>query len=194
MSFLRMPFVRIGVTVALIGLLCLSVLMIKNVVTVGWQNLQREDALYRKSPNCMATTDPVLVDHNLPPCQDFNAAIVAKPQETVVYHGRISNHVVTHRRLTLRFDNGQMRTVGNIYEDMWNSIAIGNQVSVKYWHGQVREVNANGYHCSVDQPVKYGKSATALAVWMVIGFVYSFCLSFMWRKPRAQSGWLAPFG
>jgi len=184
MSFLRIPLIRGVVTVALIGLFCLSVLRIKNIVTATWQKEDREEALYLKSSHCFPNEDPTLVDQSLPPCENFAAAVAAKPQEMVVYHYRSGDHVETHRHLTLHFDNGQVRTVGDIYEDMWNSIHIGDHVAATFWRGKIREVSANGYRSSVTQPGKYDKSTTSLAVWMTVGFVCSFCLNLMWRFGR----------
>lgn len=194
MSFLRMPFVRVGLTVVFIGLFCLSVLMIKTIVTRTWQGEQREEALYLKSPNCFSHNDPTEVDNRLPPCQDFTAIVVAKPHGAVAHNNGTNSSYMKHLQLTLKFPNGTTLTVGDIYQDKWDAIHIGDTAAIKYWHGHVREVNVNGEVSSILDMSRLSKPGPALLSWMVIGFVCSFCLSFMWRKPSAQRGWLARFG
>lgn len=189
MSFLRMPFVRTGVTVALIGLFCLSVLIIKNIVTAGWQTLQREDALYAKSPNCSSRTDPTLVDKTLPPCEDFTAAVIAKLETAKIDSTSDQDYYRKHHQLILRFDNGQVRTVGDIYQDMWYSIHVGDSISVKFWRREVQTVSANGYTSGIFNAKKWDKDKRFLFVWAMVGGVCLCCLDVLWRKPRAQRNW-----
>jgi len=66
MFALRSPLVRIGITLVLLGLLGVSVLLIKNIVTAAWQDDRQEEALYQRSPGCFPRRDPSEVNANLP--------------------------------------------------------------------------------------------------------------------------------
>jgi hypothetical protein len=122
------PLLRAGITFVLAGLLITSIVCMKNIVTSTWQGQQREDALYNRSPNCGGTSDASNIDPSLPPCQKITASVISKPQYTTVDHRRYHDYVRAHRQLTLQFSNGRTQTVGDIYEDMWNSILFSTLV------------------------------------------------------------------
>jgi hypothetical protein len=177
----RLRLFRIPVTLVLLGLLALSILCIKNIVTSAWQSDQHEEALYLKSPGCFPRKDASEVDQSLPPCRDIMATVTAKPQNTVVDHYHNHGHPKMQLFLTLQYSNGCTQTVGDIYSDMWNSIGIGSQVSVTLWNNQVKEVAANGYSQSIFDEKKWNHTGVSLAPWIVIGLLCSTCLSLLWR-------------
>ena len=187
MSALRSPLFRIAGTLALLGLLGVSVLFIRNIVTAAWQGDRQEDALYKRSPGCFPRRDPSEVDPGLPPCLSVLETVTAKPQNTTVDHYRGQDYSKTHRLLTLRDAEGQSQTVGEIYEDMWNSIHVGDQVSVTLWRGQVREVEANGYGSPILDETKWNRAEAGLWPWVVVGLLCSASLSLMWRLGRSRA-------
>ena len=187
MFALRSPLVRVAVALALLGLLGVSVLLIKNIVTASWQGDQQEEALYKRSPGCFPRRDPSEVDVSLSPCLNVTQTVTAKPQNTVVDHFRGHDYPKTHRFLTLRDAGGQSQTVGDIYQDMWNSIRVGDQVSVTLWRGQVREVNANGYGSPIFDETEWNRTKTSLWPWVVVALLCSTLLSLLWRLSRGRT-------
>ena len=187
MFILRTPLVRIAITLVLLGLLSLSVVVVKNIITATWQSDRQEGALYKRSPNCFPHQDPSEVDASLPPCQNVMVTVIDKPQNTVVDHYRYHDYPKTHLLLTLQDTNGQTQTVGDIYKDMWNSIHIGDQVSVTLWRNQVREVDANGYSSPIFDPQKWNKAEANLWPWIVVALMCSFSISLLWRLGRIQT-------
>ena len=187
MLALRSPLVRVAVTLALLGLLGVSVLLIKNSVTASWQGDRQEGALYKRSPGCFPRRDPSEVDAALPPCQAVTRTVTAKPQNTVADYRGGRNYPTTHRFLTLRDAGGQSQTVGDIYEDMWNTIHVGDQVSVTLWRGQVREVNANGYGSPIFDETEWNRTKASLWPWIVVALLCSTLLSLLWRRGRGRT-------
>ncbi len=185
MLALRSPLVRLAATLILLGLLTLSILFIKNIVTATWQGDRQEEALYKKSPGCFPREDPTEVDQSLPPCQDVTATVIAKPQNTVVEHYRYRDYPKTHLLLTLQFANRQTQTVGDIYTDMWHSISIGDPVSVTLWRGQVQEVDAHGFSSPIFDEKKWNKAEAGLWPWIVTALLCSFFISLLWRFGRS---------
>ena len=183
----RLRLFRIPVTLILLGLLALSILFIKNIVTSAWQSDQQEEAIYLKSPNCFTHKDPSEVDQSLPPCQNLMATVIAKPQNTVINHRRSGDYPRTHRFFTLQYTNGYTQTVGDITSDMWNSIGVGSQVSVTLWKNQVKEVDANGYSQSIFDERKWNRTASGLVAWIVLGLISSTSLSLLWKLPNSSA-------
>ena len=186
MAVLRAPLVRLAVALVLLGLLGVSVLRIKAIVTASWQDDRQEEALYQRSPGCIPRRDPSEVDASLPPCVNVTQTVIAKPQNTTVDHYRGRDYPKTHRRLTLRDAEGRTQTVGDIYEDMWNSIHVGDMVSVTLWRGQVREVDANGYGTPIFDETKWNRAEASLWPWIVVGLLCSALLSLLWRWGRTS--------
>lgn len=187
MFALRSPLVRIAAPLVLLGLLGVSVLFIKNIVTAAWQGDRQEEALYKRSPGCFPHRDPSEVDAGLPPCLNVTQTVTAKPQNTVVDHYKGRDYPKTHRRLTLRDAAGQSQTVGDIYQDMWNSIHVGDQVSVTLWRGRVREVDANGYGSPIFDETKWNRMEASLWPWIAVGLLCSALLSLLWRLGRGRT-------
>ena len=185
--FSRLRRFRIPISLALIALIALSILFLKNGITSAWQSDQQEEAIYLKSPNCFTHKDASEVDQSLPPCQNLGATIIAKPQNTVVDHRRSGDYPRTHQFFTLQYTNGYTQTVGDIYSDMWNSTPIGSQVAVVLWRGQVKDVDANGYHQSVYDGKNLTRAAAGLTPWIVIGLVSSACLSLLWKLTNSEA-------
>ena len=181
MAALRSPLVRIAAALLLLALLGVSILFIKNIITTTWQDDRQEEALYQRSPGCFPRRDPSEVNTSLPPCVNVTQTVTAKPQNTVVDYYRGHNYPKTHLRLTLRDANGQSQTVGDIYADMWNSIRVGDPVSVTLWRGRVREVNANGYDSPIFDETKWSRAEASLWPWVVVGLLCSAFLSLLWR-------------
>jgi hypothetical protein len=185
--FSRLRLFRIPITLALLCLLGLSILFIKNSLESAWQSDRQEEALYLKSPNCFTHRDNSEVDASLPPCQNLTATVIAKPQNTVIDHRRYSNYPRTHRFFTVQYTNGYTQTVGDIDSDMWDSAQIGSQVAVVLWRGQVKEVDANGYHQSIFDEKKWNRTAAGLVPWVVIALVSSACLRLLWKLPNESA-------
>jgi hypothetical protein len=181
---------RIVITFALIFLLVTSIVSLKKIVTSTWQGQQRDDALYNKSPNCGGPSDSSNIDTSLPPCQNTTASVIAKPQYTTVDHRRYRDYVKAHRQLTLQFSNGRTQTVGDIYEDMWNSITLGEHISVVIWRGQVMAVNANGDSSPITDPKEWNGFEASLIRWGILAIVCVAGLSLLWRANRRR---MVPF-
>ena len=183
--FSRLRRFRIPISLALIALIALSILFLKNGITSAWQSDQQEEAIYLKSPNCFTHKDASEVDQSLPPCQNLGATVIAKPQKTLMEYNHIDgvSHLTTHGSFTLQYTNGYTQTVGDIYSDMWNSTPIGSQVAVVLWRGQVKDVDANGYHQSIYDGKNLTRAAVGLMPWIVIGLVSFACLSLLWKLP-----------
>ena len=187
MVALRSPLVRLAAALVLLGLLGVSVLVIKNIVTAAWEGDRQEEALFRRSPGCVPRRDTSEVDASLPPCLSVTQTVIAKPQNTTVDHYRGRDYPKTHRLLTLRDAEGRSQTVGDIYEDMWNSIHVGDPVSVTLWRGQVREVDANGYGTPIFDETKWRRAEASLWPWIVVGLLCSALLSLLWRRGRTSA-------
>lgn len=187
MIVLRSPLVRIAAGLVLLGLLGVSVLLIKNIVTAAWQGDRQEEALFLRSPGCFPRRDPSEVDASLPPCRNVTLTVIAKPQNTVMDHYRGRDYPKTHRFLTLRDAGGRSQTVGDIYEDMWNSIHVGDPVSVTLWRGQVRRVDANGSSSPIFDETKWNRAEARLWPWIVVGLLCSALLSLLWRLGRTSA-------
>lgn len=183
----RLRFFRIPMSFVFFGLLVLSIIFIKNEITSAWQSDQQEEAIYLKSPNCFTHKDASEVDPNLPPCQNFMATVIAKPQNTVIKHRRACDYPRTHLLLTLQYANGDTQTVGDITADMWNSISVGSQVSIVLWRNEVKEVDANGYHQSLFDEKKWNRTTAGLVPWIIIGLISSACLSLLWKLPSGSA-------
>ena len=186
MFALRSPLVRIAVTLALLGLLGVSVLLITNIVTAAWQSERQEEALYKRSPGCFPRRDPSEVDAGLPPCLNVTQTVTAKPQNTVSDYRRGRDYPKTHLLLTLRDAEGRSQTVGDIYQDMWNSIRVGDQVSVTVWRGQVREINANGYNSPIFDAMKWKRAEASLWPWIIVGLLCSSLVISLWSVGRSR--------
>ena len=183
------PLVRIPSTIVLFGLLVLSVVTIKNIVTTEFQGIAQEGNLYKRSPNCVPLQDSSVVDPSLSPCQNVMATVIAKPQNTVT---NFRGYPTTHLLLTLQDINGQPQTVGDIQNDMWNSIHVGDQVTVEVWRGQIKSVSTNGYSSSIVDKQKANASVRRLWPWIVMALVSSSLLSILWGTNRNRS-LLSPF-
>jgi len=186
------PLVRIPSTIVLFGLLVLSVVTIKNIVTTEFQGIAQEGNLYKRSPNCVPLQDSSEVDPSLSPCQNVMATVIAKPQNTVSDFRGYRNYPKTHLLLTLQNVNGQSQTVGDIQNDMWNSIHVGDQVTVEVWRGQIKSVSTNGYSSSIIDKQKANASVRRLWPWIVMALVSSSLLSILWGTNRNRS-LLSPF-
>jgi hypothetical protein len=186
MLVFRSPLVRIAATALLLGLIGFSGMSIKNIATVTWQSDQQEEALYKRSPNCFPHRDPSEVDQSLSPCQDVTATVIAKPQNTVINHYRSRDYPKTHLLLTLQYANGQTQTVGDIYTDMWQSLKIGDQVSVTVWRSQVRDVAANGYSSIIVDEKKWNRAFASLWPWGITIVLCSLLIGLLWKFGRER--------
>lgn len=164
-----------------------SGLFIKNIVATTWQADKQEEALYHKSPNCFPQQDSSDVDQSLSPCQNVTARVVAKPQNTVVDHYRSRDYPTTHLRLTLQLPEGQTQTVGDIHSDMWQSIHIGDPVSVIVWRQEVRSIDANGYSVSVFDHTKLNQATASTWHWIIVALLCFFALSLLWGFSRRRA-------
>lgn len=187
MSALRSPLARITLTLGLLGLLGLSIFFISNIITATWRSDRQEGALYKRSPGCFPRLDPSQVDATLPPCRSVTQTVTAKTQNTTVDHYQGHDYPKTRRFLTLRDAEGQSQTVGSIYEDMWNSIRVGDPASVTLWRGQVREVSANGSSCPIFDETKWNQATAGLWLWIIVGLLSAASLSLLWRLGRDRS-------
>lgn len=70
---------------------------------------------------------------------------------------------------------------------MWNSIHVGDPVSVTLWRGRVREVDANGYGSPIFDETKWSRAEARLWPWIVVGLLCSALLSLLWRLGRASA-------
>lgn len=186
MSVLRSPLFRTALTLGLLGLLVLSIFSLSNIVSASWRSDRQEGALYKRSPGCFPRLDPSQVDATLPPCRSVTRIVTAKPQNTVVDSYRGRDYPKTRRFLTLRDADGQSQTVGDIYADMWNSIRVGDLVSVTLWRGQVREVSANGSSSPIFDETQWNHVTAELWPWAIIALLCSASLSLLWRLSRGQ--------
>ena len=181
------PLVRIPITLVLFGLLVLSIVSIKNIVTTTFRGIHVEGDLYRHSPNCGAHSDSSEIDPALSPCQNVMATVIAKPQNTTSHFGRYRNYPTTHLLLTLQDVNGQSQTVGNIYQDMWNSIHIGDQVSVQIWRSQIHEVSVNGYSSPIVDKQEENNFTGHLWPWIVTALFSFSLIGILWRSGRSRA-------
>lgn len=178
------PLVRIPVTLVLFGLLVLSVLAIKNIVTTAFRGVEQEGSLYRRSPNCGAHSDSSEVNPALSPCQNILATVIAKPQNTVP---RYRNDPRTHLLLTLQDVNGQSQTVGDIYQDMWNSVHIGDQVSVQIWRSKIQKVSVNGYSSPITDKQEENNFTGHVWPWIVTALISFSLIGILWRSDRSRT-------
>ena len=185
----RLRQFRILISLALIILITLSIVCVRNRTVSVWQNYQQKDAIYLKSPNCVMHTDGSEVDQSLPPCQNLGATVIAKPHKTLMEYNHIDgvSHLTTHGSFTLQYTNGYTQTIGEIDSGMWNSAPIGSQVTVTLWHGQVKEVEANGYHQSIYEGKNLTRAASGLTPWIIIGLVSFVCLSLLWILTNSEA-------
>ena len=124
-------FVLVGLIVAGIGLL-------------DFRHSGQPEAEYDRSPNC-APDSPTA--STLPPCQDETMMVVAKSQYASYRHtfwGQ-SNGARHYYSLTLRRPGGSTASVGNMEEDLWQSLAVGDLATAQVWHSQITLVRANGH-------------------------------------------------
>lgn len=187
MQFLRSPLGRTVRAVCLLSLLGLSILVIKNGITAGWQDDRQEMALYQRSPGCSPHQDPVQVDPSLSPCWNGAMTVSAKSQNTIVNHRRSGDYPIVHRFFTLQSSAGQAQTVGSINEDFWNSVRVGDQVSVIQWRDKVREVRTNGYSESIIDMQNWNLLEARLLPWVCLGLLCSALLSLQWHLYRRSS-------
>ena len=185
----RLRRFRILISLALITLIALSILFLKNGITSAWQSDQQEEAIYLKSPNCFTHRDGSEVDQSLPPCQNLTATVIAKPHKTLMEYSRSKggSQLTTHGSFTLQYTNGYTQTIGEIDSDMWNSAPIGSQVAVTLWRGEVKKVEASGYHQSIYDGKNLTRAAAGLTPWIVIGLVSSACLSLLWKLTNSKA-------
>lgn len=177
--------VRLPATLLLLGLLAVSILCLKNIVTAAWSNDQQEEARYLRAPNCFPTREASEVDNTLPACQFSSETVVAKLQTTTIHHRRSGDYPSTDRRLALRDGNGNTQTVGDIYVDLWNSVQVGDPVSVTLWKNQIRAVAANGHNESIldGRPLK--RAEAALWPWIITVGTYALFLGILWNPRRS---------
>ena len=187
MQFLRSPLGRAARALCLLGLLGLSILFIKNIVTADWRNDQEEMAQYQRSPGCFPHQETTQVDPSLPPCRNEAMTVSAKSQNTTVDHRRSGDYTRVRRFFTLQSAAGPPQTVGDIYEDLWNSVRAGDQVSVTSWRDKVREVSANGYSESINDPQEWDRLSIRLLPWVCLGLLCSALLSLQWHLYRRSS-------
>ena len=187
MLAMRSPLLRLPATLILLVLLGVSVFCIKNIIAKAWRKDRQEEARYLRAPNCFPMSDQSPVDASLPPCENVTWRVTAKPQNTTIDHYRFHDYPKTHCLLTLDDGRGETQTVGDIHQDMWGSIKIGDQVSVKLWQNRVREVTANGYSSTIFDDRDWHQASTALWPWVILGLVCSGCLSLLWRLGRGRA-------
>lgn len=176
----RRPLVRLALTPVLLGLLAVSVLGISSTVTANWQAGLQEATLFTRSPGCVPPRDPAQIDPSLPPCRDETRTVTAKSQSGVMARGQAHDYARAHRFLTLRDAGGGSQTAGDIYEDMWNSVRVGDSVSVTLWRGKAQRVSANSYSSPISDPAQFGRLEAGLWPWAVTGLLGSSGLFYLW--------------
>lgn len=190
MSGLRAPLIRTVMILSFAGLIAFSILRVKNIETTSAQASQenmRKQAFSEKAPNCLPHRDASQVDQSLPPCQSVTAIVVAKPQKPDGDPLRSYAHPRVKLLLTLRFSDGSFQTVGSIYKDMWNTLRVGDQVSVTVWGTQVEDVKANGYSCPIIYMTGWDGGIIRLLPWLALVLLCSYCISRLWAVGRRQT-------
>lgn len=183
LGILRSPLFRPLATVILVVILAVSVLLVKNNITAMFQQSQQESDRYTHSPGCMPNQDQSQVNPSLPPCREITVAVIAKPENTTVDHFRYHDYSETHRQLTLRDSTGRTETVGDINEDMWNSVRIGDNISAQIWQGKVVDVSADGYSDSIFDEKSENASMSRADVWGIAAIACITLLRLLWRDP-----------
>lgn len=157
-----------------------------NTLTGWWRKDLRDAALYASSPNCLAGRDPSAINPALPPCRDVPMTVLGKAQQAVVHHLRFRDYTETRRFLTLRDPAGRIRTVGGLYENVWNSVGSGTQVSTKVWRNEIHEVQANGDYSSTRDYAREGRLDVAVTRWVAVGAVSTLLLGVLWGTRSKQ--------
>ena len=190
MPIIRSTSIRLSLTVIFVALLIMSVLIMKKSIVTAWNHDQQKENAYLRAPNCFPRQDPSKVDNSLPPCVDVTLVVTAKPEHTTVDHMHYHDYPTTHRSLTLQGNDGQAQTVGDIYEDMWNSLKVGDPVSATLWQNKIQEVSANGYTTPIIDTSDWNHVRATVVPLGMLAIVCFVCLGILWSplSCRPNSG------
>ena len=140
---MRSTGLRLPIILILIVLIPLSGWLFWRDLSTGWQLNQQESSDYLHAPGCFPPKEDDPQDPGLPPCSYAWASVAAMTTHEVRSKINASG-LRTAYDIAIRDQTGMIHWYYDTWDSFYSECTVGEPVSLKYWKGQIMELDAGG--------------------------------------------------